>query len=41
MKNQNKIIDMFSAIAPTYDKANRVMSMGLDTQWRKDMIAAV
>lgn len=41
MKNQNKIIDMFSAIAPTYDKANRVMSMGLDTQWRKDAVAAV
>lgn len=41
MKNQNKIIEMFNGIAPTYDKANRVMSLGLDTQWRKDAVAAV
>lgn len=40
MKNQNKIIEMFNGIAPTYDKANRVMSLGLDTQWRKDAVAA-
>ena len=26
---------MFNDIAPTYDKANRVMSMGVDRSWRK------
>ena len=38
MDNQNKqkkIVDMFNDIAPTYDKANRVLSMGIDIQWRK------
>jgi len=32
---QKKIVDMFNDIAPTYDKANRVLSMGIDIQWRK------
>ncbi|MDA3908621.1 MAG: bifunctional demethylmenaquinone methyltransferase/2-methoxy-6-polyprenyl-1,4-benzoquinol methylase UbiE [Sulfurimonas sp.] len=38
MNNQNKqqkIVEMFNDIAPTYDKANRVLSMGIDIQWRK------
>ena len=32
---QKKIVEMFNNIAPTYDKANRVLSMGVDIQWRK------
>lgn len=35
MNKQEKIIEMFNDIAPTYDKANRVMSMGVDRSWRK------
>jgi demethylmenaquinone methyltransferase/2-methoxy-6-polyprenyl-1,4-benzoquinol methylase len=32
---QEKIVSMFNDIAPTYDRANRVLSMGVDTIWRK------
>lgn len=35
MQKQEKIVSMFDDIAPTYDKANRVMSMGVDKSWRK------
>ncbi len=32
---QEKIVNMFDDIASTYDLANRVLSMGIDKQWRK------
>ncbi len=32
---QDKIVTMFDDIASTYDLANRVLSMGIDKQWRK------
>ncbi|MEA1916704.1 MAG: bifunctional demethylmenaquinone methyltransferase/2-methoxy-6-polyprenyl-1,4-benzoquinol methylase UbiE [Campylobacterota bacterium] len=35
MEKQEKIVSMFNDIAPTYDKANRVMSMGVDKSWRR------
>jgi demethylmenaquinone methyltransferase/2-methoxy-6-polyprenyl-1,4-benzoquinol methylase len=34
-EKQNKIVSMFDNIAPTYDTANRVMSMGVDKSWRR------
>ena len=35
MQKQEKIVDMFNQIAPTYDVANRVLSLGVDVSWRK------
>ncbi len=32
---QDKIVGMFDDIASTYDLANRVLSMGIDKQWRR------
>jgi ubiquinone/menaquinone biosynthesis methyltransferase len=32
---------MFDTLAPTYDRANRVISMGLDQGWRRAAIAAL
>ena len=34
-EKQDKIVHMFDDIAPTYDLANRVLSFGIDKQWRK------
>ena len=34
-EKQEKIVHMFDDIASTYDKASRVLSMGIDIQWRK------
>lgn len=33
---QNEIISMFDDIAPTYNKANRMLSLGIDISWRKE-----
>lgn len=35
MTKQEKIVSMFNDIAPTYDRANRLLSMGIDTFWRR------
>ncbi|MDA3076044.1 bifunctional demethylmenaquinone methyltransferase/2-methoxy-6-polyprenyl-1,4-benzoquinol methylase UbiE [Campylobacter sp. JMF_04 NA10] len=40
MEKQEKIIKMFDEIAPTYDKANRAISLGVDTSWRKAGVGA-
>lgn len=34
-QKQEKIVDMFNDIAPTYDRANRILSMGIDIKWRQ------
>jgi len=34
-QKQQKIVEMFDDIASTYDLANRVLSMGIDKQWRR------
>lgn len=35
MQKQEKIIQMFNDIAPTYDITNRILSFGVDVSWRK------
>jgi demethylmenaquinone methyltransferase/2-methoxy-6-polyprenyl-1,4-benzoquinol methylase len=35
MDKQEKIVSMFNNIASTYDRANHILSMGIDTIWRK------
>lgn len=35
MEKQEKIVSMFDDIAPTYDRANRILSLGIDIKWRK------
>ena len=34
-----QVREMFDTLAPTYDRANRVISMGLDQGWRRKAIA--
>ena len=29
---------MFDAIAPRYDRANRVISLGMDLRWRREVV---
>ena len=35
MPKKEKIRDMFDGIAPSYDRLNHLMSMGVDRRWRK------
>lgn len=38
MQKQEKIVQMFDNIAPTYDITNRVLSLGIDKMWRKNAV---
>ena len=36
-----QVREMFDTLAPSYDRANRIISMGLDQGWRRQAIAAL
>lgn len=38
MQKQEKIVNMFNEIAPSYDKANKILSFGIDAKWRLEAI---
>jgi demethylmenaquinone methyltransferase/2-methoxy-6-polyprenyl-1,4-benzoquinol methylase len=38
MKNPQVIHEMFSTIAPRYDLANQVLSLGVHKYWRKELV---
>lgn len=40
-KHQTLVANMFGRIAPGYDAANRVLSLGVDTLWRRRLIKGV
>ena len=35
---QEQVSQMFNEISPSYDRVNRILSLGLDAKWRKKMI---
>jgi demethylmenaquinone methyltransferase/2-methoxy-6-polyprenyl-1,4-benzoquinol methylase len=35
MRSKGDVWKMFNTISPTYDRANRIMSLGIDQYWRK------
>ena len=37
-KKAEQVEQMFDHIAPTYDRLNHLMSMGIDRRWRKKAI---
>jgi len=38
MSKQTEIVNMFNSIAKSYDLVNRILSFGIDKQWRKKAI---
>lgn len=41
MPEADKINNMFSRIADKYDLANKILSFGVDRQWRRELVAEV
>ena len=39
--NKQGVRQMFDRIAPTYDKLNHLMSLGIDRRWRRKAVDAL
>ena len=40
-EKQSRVREMFNAIAPTYDRLNHLLSLGIDRRWRKRVVKMV
>jgi demethylmenaquinone methyltransferase/2-methoxy-6-polyprenyl-1,4-benzoquinol methylase len=41
MASKTYIVNLFNHIAPTYDRLNHLLSLGIDRRWRRDAVAQI
>ncbi|MBO7070442.1 MAG: class I SAM-dependent methyltransferase, partial [Bacteroidales bacterium] len=41
MPKKEKIQEMFDSVAPSYDRLNHIMSLGVDRIWRKKALKEI
>ncbi len=39
LKNESEVNEMFTRVAPNYDKLNNIISLGTQKLWRKKLLA--
>ncbi len=41
MPDASEVRSLFDELAPSYDRFNRLFSLGMDVGWRRQLVAAV
>ena len=41
LKNESEVNEMFTRVAPNYDKLNNIISLGTQKLWRKKLLAGL